>query len=528
MLVHGEHARTVDPRELIAELARPIHGHAAIVGRFITASELLQGLADASFTGVDARTPLTDAAMRVCVGLAHQVEQSWRGVTVEPVSLAELVALRLPESITCKRADGYAIHALYPEMYLDAARCAPDADRRVIGLRSAGAGLAALVAAATGAPLPATVQPHGDPLRREVAVAPELLDEWLRGGTIAIADDGPGASGSSFGCVADLLEDHGVATIEVFPGHGGDLGPAAQPRHRARWRRIARRHADFDIAIRPRLVRWIAELVGRVIGVEDLSRGEWRALRYSSESEWPAAVVHEERRKLLVHTARGSYLARFVGLGRDGERALQRARALHTAGFTPEPAGLVHGFLVERWQDLVRPLASLDRSLFVERVGEYLAFRASAFRGGTGASIAQLRTMARHNADLDVPPPASSPRRIEIDGRLHPHEWLVTPAGLLKADAYDHHAGADLVGCQDVAWDIAGAIVELALEPAEEARLATACDVDREQLAFAKPCYVAFQLGRHALAIESSAPAEQVRLRAEVERYRTLAGRLRA
>jgi len=525
MLVNGDHARTLDPRELIVELARPVHGHAALVGKFITASELLQGLADASWRGCDTRTPLADAAMRVCMGFARQLDQSWRGVTVEPVSLAELTSHGLPESITCKRAEGYACYALYPEMYLDAARCAPDLDRRVIGIRSVGAGLAALVATATDAPLPATVRPHGDPFRREVTVASELLAEWTTGATITLVDDGPGMSGSSFGCLGDLLEQHGVANIEVFPSHGGDLGPVAQDRHRERWRRIARRHADFDVAIRPRIVRWIAELVGRVIGIEDLSGGAWRALRYSSEAEWPASVTHQERRKLLVHTGRGSYLARFVGLGAHGERAVHRARTLHAAGFTPEPVGFVHGFLVERWQDLVRPLSAIDRPLLVERVGEYLAFRASALRGGSGADVAQLRAMAKHNADLDLSAPASSPRRVEIDGRMHAHEWLVTPRGLLKADGYDHCAAHDLIGCQDIAWDVAGAIAELSLTPTEAARLVAMCDVDREQLAFAKPCYAAFQLGRHALAIESASPAEQLRLRAEVRRYRALATR---
>jgi hypothetical protein len=525
MLVYGDQTRELDPRELLAELARPAVGHSALVGRFIVASELLAGLADAAFTGRDARTPLTDAAMRACMGFARQIEQSWRGVAVEPVSLNELAGHRLPDSITCKRAEGYAYYALYPEMYLDAARCAPEVDRRVIGIRTIGAGLAALVAVVTGAPLPATVRPHGDPYRREVTVAPELIAEWIGGETVAIVDEGPGLSGSSFGCVADLLEDHEVRAIEAYPGHGGDVGPMAQPRHRDRWRRMPRRHADFDVSIRPRLVRGIAELVGRVIGVEDLSGGAWRALRYSSEEDWPASVTHQERRKLLVHTGLGSYLARFVGLGSHGERALLRAQALHTAGFTPEPMGLVHGFLVERWQDLVRPLASFDRSLLVERVGEYLAFRRSAFREGTGADIEQLRAMARKNAGVDVPRPSSAPRRVEIDGRLHAHEWLVTPRGLLKADAYDHCCAHDLVGCQDIAWDVAGAIAELSLDPAEEARLVAVCDVDREQLAFAKPCYAAFQLGRHALAIESSPPAEQARLQLEVDRYRALATR---
>lgn len=524
MLVYGDHSRTVDPRELLIQLAEPAHGHAAIVTRFIAAAELAQGLADATFTGVDMRTPLTDAAMRACVGYARQVEQSWRGMPVELVSLAELAALELPPAITCKRAEGYAFYAVYPEAYLEAARRAPRERRRVVGIRSIGTGLAALVAAATHAPLPATVRPQGDPFRREIRVHPGLLAEWRAGELVAIADEGPGMSGSSFGAVADLVEAQG-ARCELYPSHAGDLGPLALPRHRERWSRVPRRHVSFEEAILPRLIAWIAELVGEVTHVVDVSAGAWRAIRYPDEAQWPASVVQQERRKLLVTSAHGRFLARFVGLAHDGERALSRARSLYAVGFAPEPAGLVHGFLVERWHDDVRPVAALERRTLVERVGEYLAFRASAFKGGSGADVALLQAMARKNAGLDVPAPASAPRRVEIDGRLHAHEWLLTARGLLKTDAYDHHAAHDLVGCQDIAWDVAGAVAELALTPAEEARLASMCDVDREQLAFARPCYAAFQLGRHALAIDSSPPAEQVRLRREVERYRALATR---
>lgn len=524
MLVYGEHARTVDPRELLLRLAEPAHGHAAIVARFIAAAELVQGLTDATFTGVDARTPVTDAAMRACVGFARQVEQSWRGMPVELVSLAELAALALPDAITCRRAEGYAFYALYPETYLEAARRAPRGPRHVVGIRSVGTGLAALVAAATHAPLPTTVRPQGDPLRREVRVDPSLLAEWRPGELVAIADDGPGRSGSSFGAVADLAEAHG-AQCELYPSHPRPLGPAALPRHRERYERIPKRLVTFEEAILPRLVGWIGELVGKVTHLVDVSAGMWRAIKYPSEADWPATILDEERRKLLVTSAHGRFLARFVGLAQDGDRALSRARSLYSVGFTPEPAGLVHGFLVERWHDDAKPVASLERRRLVERVGEYLAFRASAFRGGTGAGVPQLQAMARKNTGLDVPAPDGEPRRVEIDGKLHAHEWLVTGRGLLKADAYDHHASHELVGCQDVAWDVAGAVAELDLSPGEESRIASMCDVDREQLAFAKPCYAAFQLGRHALAIDTSPAAEQARLRAEVDRYRMLAAR---
>ena len=63
-------------------------------------------------------------------------------------------------------------------------------------------------------------------------------------------------------------------------------------------------------------------------------------------------------------------------------------------------------------------------------------------------------------------------RRTETDNRLHVWEWLIRPDGrLLKTDALDHHAAHDLVGCQDVAWDVAGAVVELDLSPPEQDEL---------------------------------------------------------
>src|SRR6185437_6976325 len=118
-------------------------------------------------------------------------------------------------------------------------------------------GLAAIVATATGAPLPATVRPFGDPFRREVAASDALLAEWLAPGTIvAIVDEGPGISGSSFGAVADLVEDRGAARLELYPSHAGELGARAADRHRRRWGRVPRRIASFEDVVLPRLASW--------------------------------------------------------------------------------------------------------------------------------------------------------------------------------------------------------------------------------------------------------------------------------
>ena len=84
-----------------------------------------------------------------------------------------------------------------------------------------------------------------------------------------------------------------------------------------------------------------------------------------------------------------------------------------------------------------------------------------------------------------------------------------------------------MVGCQDVAWDIAGAAVELVLSGPERDRLCgvveveTGRAVDPDLLALLAPCYLALQLGDRTLAAEIVAeyPAEVDRLRAAAGRY---------
>jgi hypothetical protein len=110
-------------------------------------------------------------------------------------------------------------------------------------------------------------------------------------------------------------------------------------------------------------------------------------------------------------------------------------------------------------------------------------------------------------------------RRVETDNRLHLWEWLATEDGrLLKADALDHHAAHDLVGCQDIAWDVAGARVEFGLAADEVAHLSAVIEqaaglpVDRELVAFLQPCYLAFQLGAWSLSAGAVGGSEAARV----------------
>ena len=132
--------------------------------------------------------------MAIAVELARAIRHSWQaGFGVDSrdaltlyeiaVALRRLAAARgVPDVIRCKRAEGFAYYAVYPEAYLVAAeraRMRAPGPRRAIGIRSIGTALAALIGAATDGTLPATVRPRGEPFRRELAVAPR----WFASGS---------------------------------------------------------------------------------------------------------------------------------------------------------------------------------------------------------------------------------------------------------------------------------------------------------------------------------------------------------
>ena len=576
MLVYGDASRRDDPRRMLERLAGSLRHaaalppgivrHAALVSALVEAGELAQGIADAGFRArgeVDACDPAADAAMRLVLRIARAATGSWasgfRHAGPSPEGCAALLAASpLPEAVEARRAEGFSIYGLYPECYAAAAAMLPrDAPVRVIGLRSVGAPLAAAVASAIGAPPPATLRPIGHPFRREVRTDGRLAATLLAEprARYAVVDEGPGLSGSSFGAVSDFLEGRGVdpGRIHLLPGHGNGPGPEGSARHRALFARTGRVHAaSFDELVlrapRPehRLEAWVADLVGPAEApLEEVSGGGWRRHLYRREADWPPVHAAGERRKFLLRAGGARWLLRFAGLGPDNARKEMRARALAEAGFSPPVAGYRHGFLAERWVDGARPLGRGDEPRrLAEQVGRYLGFRAERFAAppGSGASPAALLEMARRNAGLSLGPDAAraldrwepalprlerAVRRVETDNRLHRWEWVVAPDGrLLKCDALDHHAGHDLVGCQDLAWDLAAATVELSLGP-DEARVlrdATGRGAEPELAAFLRPCYLAFQLGQHALAAEAAGgwPAERTRLDAAVGRYRGL------
>jgi hypothetical protein len=501
MLVYGDARRTRQTADLLDAVAAD-GPHA-----FYDASALAQGLVDAEFeaSGEDDLTPTHAACLDLLLALA-----------CGRATAGELAALRtqpLPEEISVTAPEGYAFYAVYPQAYRIAARSVAWASPPlVIGLRSIGAGLAAVVAAATGG-TPLTLRPAGHPFAREVRPSAALRARIAaHAGPFAVVDEGPGLSGSSFGSVVRLLEDLGVShdRIVLLPSHAGGPGPRASTVDRIRWGRARRAVATLDdlLAADP-IAGWFADLIGPATKVEDLSAGAWRTPGTAAPAD-----PHRERRKFRLTTPRGAWLARFAGLGRTGEEKLMRARALHDAGFGPEPVTLRRGFLLERWESATPlELRGAERSRFLAHLGLYLAFRARAFPAGPneGASVRELAEMIRVNGGVSTALPAAAPR-IQVDARLHAWEWIRRGDGAFcKLDGIDHACGHDLVGCQPIAYDIAGATVEFELSPAElvgllgQVAAEAGCTVDPGSLRFFEFAYASFQLGLWSLAEPSAA-----------------------
>jgi hypothetical protein len=223
---------------------------------------------------------------------------------------------------------------------------------------------------------------------------------------------------------------------------------------------------------------------------------------------------------------------------------------------------LCHGFLIGPWLEDARPLGAqaagvategaAPRSAILAAAAEHIAFIARELPASApGAAPAKLLEMARYNAgiaagedlagELDrfqssIPRLTSAFRPVATDNKLHLWEWLVLPDGrLLKADALDHHAGHDLIGAGDAAWDVAGASIELGLSEEEEAdladRVARASPFRPDPLAhlFYKACYATFQIGAFKMAAAALGPldvTERARVSAAEGAYVALLRRL--
>jgi hypothetical protein len=453
--------------------------------------------------------------------------------------------------VRARTPEGFAVYGVHPELYVAAARrlgLRRGSPVRVIGIRSIGVALGAVVAAALGCDEGAmTVRPVGHPFARRLnldeSAARALL---IPGATYIVVDEGPGLSGSSFRAVADWLEGRGVSPrdIVLLPSHAGEPGSRCSEHDRHRWRRTRRSPAAFDEGFFRRSVLARGETIAR-----DLGGGAWRGLIAADPRRWPPAHKLGERAKYLVVGREGTHtLFKFAGLGRIGDAKFEHARSLHRLGFAPKPLALRRGFLVHDWIE-GQPLSSHDdrRDLLLDTAGRYLAMiarQSPAPDGVHGASVRELHVMSCQNTlealgaayakELDRFEPALAAlerdvHRVCTDNKWHIWEWICTPHGrLMKTDGLDHHRSHDLVGAQDVSWDLAASAIELQFTDEEVAAIEERLPRRVRALpgvrqAFYRVAYLAFEVGRATVARESEFDElERTRLAAAAANYARL------
>jgi hypothetical protein len=470
----------------------------------------------------------------------------------------------VPGKVWVKVPEGFAFHGLFPERYREAAlrwveehSGTPDGDVLVVGIRSIGTTLSAVVAATLRAhgrrTRRITVRPTGDPSARRLRMKKLRPAEWG-----LIVDEGPGLSGTSLLAVADALAAAGVPHIHFFPAH--DQGPGAQAgvETHARWKEYPAFCSPLDQVRLGGLglgeALWSSLHPGeehRLSRVVECGGGGWRSVHYKNRDAWPAVCRTFERPKILCEGEGGrKILYKFAGFATAPgssssvcESLARRLTKLAREGFTSAPLGTAHGFVATEWLD-GRPLTPSDATPdLLRRIGGYIAAA-----GGPPLSLAnaraartRLETMLCANTREGLGDEAAGAalsilRPIPVleavpragDGHLAPHEWIATDDGrVLKTDAGGHELDHTWTGQQPILWDLAGAILEWDLDGAGEAALlegfaaAHGCRCAPLALDAYRIAYAAHRLGQVRVGADMERePEERSRLESDVERWR--------
>jgi hypothetical protein len=444
--------------DLRSEIQSLSSGTGSVVDALIRAGEIETGLEDA---GSPATTSLSDLVDELAAAACADKRPSLR-------CLHSLASVDYPTSIRCSHPEGFSYYGLNPLDFADLTRrIVPDLAQcvAVIGIRSVGSTLGAVVAATLRASdrlaRRITVRPEGEPYQRKTSFSavqmPWIQDCIEHQADFVVVDEGPGFSGSTFLSVARALLDAGVPRRRIVL-LGSRPFPAAAPEERAQeWTRFRSYIVDYG--------RHVPHDVGRSLG-----GGAWREVIYSDRSHWPACWTDQERIKHL--SSDGKVFFKFEGFGRFGKLVRSQAEALAQGGFSP---GLpVWNSAFAGYEFLRgRPLRSADLTEdLLSALASYCAFRLTNFPAAESDAV-MLREMMRVNLEVEFDRQwkverLHLERPIYADCRMLLHEWFLTPEGrILKTDSVGHGEGHQLPGPVDIAWDLAGAIIEWGLSPAQ-------------------------------------------------------------
>jgi hypothetical protein len=451
-----------------------------------------------------------------------------------------LNAVGISGELTVKIPEGFAYYALHP---LDYARVVDEklnniSGAAIVGIRTIGTTLSAVVAAELRkhriAASRTTVRPHGHPFSRECRFSNDqrewIADRKRSGDVFLVADEGPGLSGSSFLSLATALQIEGVEPEKIIflCSRIPEIASFCSETSRAEWPRFQAVPATSSL--------------GQLENHHDVSWGQVREQVHAEQAQWPSTWTHMERRKFLAEN-RASFL-KFEGYGKYGDAAFERATKLAQAGFGPRVWGIENGFTRYEWLE-GEPLRSnqLDESI-AERLAQYCALRAAEFQpDGASRDSVSLEAMTRVNlreefgsdeSDADLTLLAGGPKII-TDSRMMPHAWIRTGEGkLLKTDGSLHGDDHFFPGPCDIAWDLAGAIVEWEMgECVAKHFLAKFAELTgddaRSRIAAFTTAYAAFRMGYCKMAADAMlGTSEEGRLRRDALKYKEfLAPRLK-
>ena len=525
--IFREGRRELSGRQIIRDLTRRLASQNSLLDSLIEAGELEAGLADLDSPGERAAAALTDALARgLCAG--DQVSQA---------KLEQLAGtIDVPETISISPPEGFTYYALHPSDY---ARVVDRIASRsgifaVIGVRSIGTTLSAVTTAALNAKgrraTRITVRPTGHPYARSLQFSAEqelwIVEQLSQSAEFLVVDEGPGRSGSTFLSVAEALVRTGVPQERITAVGSREFDPEGLC-------------AD-DAAKRWRCVRFVstAPSVGsRFQNFPYLGGGNWRMHSYNDEEDWPESWTQMERLKFLSPDRRQFF--KFEGMGPLGSEVRERAFSLAEHGFSPAVADAGDGFLCYRTVK-GRNLRKQDVSPSVlERIASYCSFRVSNFSCAS-PSNSELGNMLEFNVQQEFgqklrldPVQLGSTNPVLVDGRMQPFEWIASSQGeLLKTDAISHGDNHFFPGPCDIAWDLAGAMVEwdLSSEASEfllrRFKQLSGMDVVQRLDAY-KLAYCVFRLGFCKMAASTVLGSrEESRLEVAYRWYRSKAGKM--
>lgn len=467
-IVFRKTAEMISAQQLAARLLNAISeinpsDPGSVLDALILAGQTECALSDSSCVSAASAAQITDVLSSALVG----EECNFKTVG----TLARGLGRDSPAVVRISHPEGFSYYALHPGDFADATA---DMDRRtpvaVVGIRSIGTTLSAVTCAALRKrgvrTSRITVRPAGHPYDRTTRLD-EGQRHWLRkqqldAAKFMIVDEGPGLSGSSFLSAAEALMQEGVPaeSITLLGTRDVDPGQLCAQNATSRWQRLAWRKVPSRIS-------------QRFKDCTSLSGGVWRELFLNRRAQLPPYWPEMECAKFWSPDRMSVF--KFDGLGWLGSQVRHRSQIIHEAGFGPSVDNAADGMSCYEFV-AGRVLDPTDLStLVLDRIAEYCAFRISEFRSH-GASDGSFDEMVRFNFSQEMgrdwpfmSDTFGSHREVIADGRMAPHEWIECAHGrLVKVDGSRHGDDHFFPGPTDIAWDLAGAIVEWNMQPQAE------------------------------------------------------------